>query len=124
MDKNLQLSPLIRDFSRWRNWDGIDFDEAIITGPRYAKITSGFGEYFGPGKSPFKPAMMIILDYTLHVLVDNFSFKHSKWHAKLQDWTKVYTVLFYSDKSKGDHDLWMKVFESFNEVMSHPVWKA
>lgn len=116
-------SLLVQDYNRWRYWKGIDFDEAIIVRPYHARISSGFDQYFGAGKSPFKPAAMIVEDDRVHVLVDEVNFRQIKWRNKFQEWLGVNHVLFYDMSHKREWAEWSAVCDNLNVVMENPIWQ-
>ena len=119
-----QPSLLVKDYNRWRYWKGIGFDEAIIVRPYHARVSFGFDQYFGAGKSPFKPAAMILDDDRVHVLVDEINFRQIKWRHKLQEWLGITSVLFYHMSHKREWAEWSAVCENLDAVMENPIWQT
>ncbi len=118
-----QPSLLVKDYNRWRYWKGIGFDEAIIVRPYYAKISSGFDQYFGTGKSPFTPVAMILEDDRVHVLVDEINFRQIKWQQKLQGWLGINHVLFYHISHKRGWAEWRVICDNLDAMMEVPIWQ-
>lgn len=115
---------LVRDYQRWRYWKGISLDDSVKEGPYFARITHGFEEYFGPGKSPFMPMEMLMMDDMLYVLVDTANFRHNKWRYKLAVWSDAIGVIFYDMHDKSDAENWRKLSCEFDKAMQVPIWIA
>lgn len=118
-----RLYLLVRDFYRFRHWQGITIGEAMRIKPLYAAVTDGFGEYFGPGKSPFNVLKMLVMDDTLHVLVDRDAFRHPKWQTKLYGWFGVHQVVFYDGFKQEQWEEWRVICRMFESLMAKPIWQ-
>ena len=121
--KHLLLGNLLaKDYRRWLRRHGISFKQATIEDMSMARITSGFEDYFGPGKSPFMPIEMLIVEDVLFILADVVPYRLDKWIITLAKMTDTITVQFYEAGKKDDMEKWRDLSWEFDEFMRKPVW--